>query len=168
MPYPDFLFRKKIKKFFLLLIFICVANVLWRIWVPSYYTSSQLKNYPEAVKNFDEAKQKPRSFGYSFEEENGTTLWWIQMPDQDYYEWQLLIVQTLASLGPFALFFIRDYQVRHGFTWKEAINKITSRQSKVEIFQRSNLLFYFSSAPICVCLLYTSGLEVQVLSRAPN
>jgi hypothetical protein len=125
MPYPDFLFRKKIKKFFLLLIFICVANVLWRIWVPSYYTSSQLKNYPEAVKNFDEAKQKPRSFGYSFEEENGTTLWWIQMPD--YYEWQLLIVQTLASLGPFALFFIRDYQVRHGFTWKEAINKITSR-----------------------------------------
>ena len=130
MPYPNFLFRKAIKMFFILLILICAVHGLCRVWLPSYYASSQLKNYPEYVKSFDEAKQYPKNDGfYTSQAEHGVTLWWAQRPD--YYEWQILVFQTIFCLGPLALFFIRVYQIRHGFTWKglfDGIGKTASQE----------------------------------------
>jgi hypothetical protein len=126
IPYPNFLFTKKIKIFFLLLIVVCTVLQLWRTWLPSYYSSSQLNDYPQYVKDFEEAKHHSKNDGfYTSQEENGITLWQVQYPD--FYEWEGIVFMTIFSFGPLTLFFIRDYQVRCGFTWKEAINKITSR-----------------------------------------
>jgi hypothetical protein len=94
--------------------------------MPTYYASSQLKNYPQYVKDFEEAKHHSKYDGfYNSQDEKGITLWLVQYPD--FYDWEGITFMTLYSFGPLALFFIRDYQVRRGFTWKEAINRITSR-----------------------------------------
>ena len=126
IPYPDFLFRKKIKIIFLFLIIFCTVYSLWRIWLPSYYASSQLKNYPQYLKQFEEAKHHDKNDGFfQDQDENGITLWWVQYPD--FYEFDGIIIMSLYSFGPIILFFIRNYQVQRNFTWKEAIHKITSR-----------------------------------------
>jgi hypothetical protein len=128
MPYPDFLFRKKVKVFFLLLILICIANLLWRAWLPSYYASSQLKNYPEYVKSFNEAKQYPKNDGYyNSQDENGITLWLVQRPD--FYERDVIIFWSVCFFAPIALFLIRDYQARRGFTWKGFLDLSSSEKS---------------------------------------
>jgi hypothetical protein len=126
MPYPNFLFSKKVKFFFLAVILICSVHEIWRFWMPSSYSSSQLKNYPQYVKDFNEAKQYPTNNGfYTDQNEKGVILWSVQKPD--YYEIGDLFLLTAFSFGPIALFFIRNYQIRRGFTWKEAINRITAR-----------------------------------------
>jgi len=121
-PYPDILFRKKICAFFLILIIICVGSQLRRQWFPVYYDSPQLVNYPQYMKDFEEAKQHSENDGYcTYRKENGEMLWYVQKPD--YYEGGFLAIQTLIALAPLALFFIRVYQVRYGFTWKGAFIK---------------------------------------------
>jgi hypothetical protein len=117
MPYPNFLFNKKVRFFFLAVILICGVHEIWRFWMSSSYSSSQLKNYPQYVKDFNEAKQQSKNDGFcTFRDENGITLWLVQKPD--YYEMGGLVLETAFSFGPIALFFIRVYQIRRGFTWK--------------------------------------------------
>ena len=126
IPYPDFLFRKKIKIIFLLLVSFCVAHQLWRTWLPSYYASPELKNYPQYVKDFETAKHHNKNDDFYTSQPMGDkTLWLVQYPD--FYEFDGIIIMSLYSFGPIILFFIRNYQVRRNFTWKETIHKITSR-----------------------------------------
>ena len=103
--------------FFILIILVCAVHGLCRVWLPSYYTSSQLKNYPQSLKNFEETRQHLKNDGFfNDEEENGVMLWLVNRPD--YYELGILVFQTTFCLGPLVLFFIRVYQIRRSFTWK--------------------------------------------------
>ena len=121
IPYPNFLFSKKVRFFFLAVILICGVHEILGFWMPSSYSSSQLKNYPQYVKDFNAAKQHPKNDGfYSNQNEGGIILWEVQKPD--YYETGGLISLTAFSFGPIALFFIRAYQIRRGFTWKGLLN----------------------------------------------
>jgi hypothetical protein len=114
VPYFKLFFVKNVKLILFLILLLLAMTNIWRILLPSYYVSSQLKNYPIKEEAYKQAIQDSKTnlfFLYQEDrDDNGMVLWWVQKPN--YHEWPLLGIYTVFSLGPLLLFFIRSYQLR--------------------------------------------------------
>ena len=116
LPYPGVLFKKMVKPFFLSVILLVCVFKLRHEFLPFHYAAPELANHPAYVAEFETAKKEPNGLGFSSQREEGGKMLWVV--NKANYTTQNILLMGSFSLVPLFLFFLRNYEVRRGITWR--------------------------------------------------